>query len=380
MFLHRIRVFTLAGFTVWVDVSWLIFAALIIWTLAAGLFPAQAPNLPRAIYWWMGVAGAIGVFFSIVIHELCHSLMARRFDMPITGITLFIFGGVAELHEEPTSSKAEFWTAVVGPLSSMAIGTALLIAAALAGAGAPRPVLLLLSWLGTLNWLLAVFNLIPAFPLDGGRILRSLLWGWKCDFAWATRIAARCGSAFGFVLILVGGVAFLRGNLIGGIWLFLIGMFLNGAAGASRRQLELRQAFSGRRVENFITAEPLAIAPDVSLKSLVENYFYRYHHKIFPVLRADGALSGCITAAKLRKIDQSQWEKLHVGDASEPCAADATISPDADALDALNKMQQTGRDELLVVRKNRFVGILSLTHMLHFLAIRKDLIPRATHR
>lgn len=380
MFLHRIKLFTLAGFTLWVDVSWLIFAALITWTLAAGLFPQAAPNLPTAIYWWMGVAGAIGVFFSIVIHELCHSLMARRFAMPITGITLFIFGGVAELHQEPTSSKAEFWVAIVGPLSSMAIGTVLLIAAALAGPDLPRPVLALLSWLGTLNWLLALFNLIPAFPLDGGRVLRSLLWGWKGDFAWATRIAARCGAAFGFLLIIFGGVSVFRGNLMGGIWMFLIGMFLHGAAGAARQQLELRQAFSGRRVASFITAEPVAISPDVSLKTLVENYFYRHHHKIFPVLRADGELSGCITAAKLREIDQSQWENLHIRDASEPCTADATISPDADAMDALTKMQQTGRDELLVVAQRHYVGILSLAHMLHFLAIRKDLAPRTTHR
>jgi Zn-dependent protease len=376
MFLHRIRIFTLAGFTVWIDASWLIFAALITWTLAAGIFPTEAPSLPAATYWWMGVAGAIGLFFSIVVHELSHSLVARRFALPINGITLFIFGGVAELHREPASSKSEFWMAIAGPACSIVLGVVLLAIASLLRSAVPRPIYILLSYLGSINLLLAAFNLVPAFPLDGGRVLRSALWAWKDDYVWATRVASASGDVFGILLIVLGGISVLRGNFINGIWLFLIGMFLHGAAGASRRQMELTRAFSGRRVSSFITPEPPAIPPDVSLKSLVENYFYRHHHKIFPILR-DGRLTGCVTVAKLREIGEAEWEHLQVSDASEICPADATISPDADALDALTKMQRSGRDELLVVSGSRYLGILSLTNMLHLLAIRRDLSHHA---
>jgi len=371
MFLHRIRVFTLVGFTVWIDASWLIFAALITWTLAAGVFPSQIPNLPRALYWWMGVAGAIGLFFSIVIHELSHSIVARRFAIPIRGITLFIFGGVAELHDEPTSARGEFWMTIAGPISSVMIGAILLSLAKVTGAELPRPVEVLLIYLGEINWLLALFNLAPAFPLDGGRVLRSALWAWKRDYAWATRVAARFGAGFGILLMAAAGFSVLRGNFVGGVWLFLIGLFLNGAAGATRRQLLLAQTFTGRKVSNFVSEQP-AISPDLSLKAAVEKYFYRYHSRILPVMH-DGTLTGCVRAEKLREINQSQWEKLHVSDAAEPCTHDATISPDADALDALKRMPRTGRDELFVVDGRRYVGVISLANMLRFLAIRRDL-------
>jgi len=372
MFLHRVRLFTLAGFTVWVDASWLIFAALITWTLADGVFPSLIPMLPVATYWWMGVAGAIGLFFSIVFHELSHSLVARHYAMPITGITLFIFGGVAELHQEPTSSKSEFWMAAAGPASSMVLGTVLLLAAALASGTAPRPIFGLLSYLGYINWLLALFNLVPAFPLDGGRVLRSLLWGWKQDFVWATRIATGFGAAFGILLIAFGGYSVFTGNIVNGIWLFFIGMFLHGAAGSARQQMVLTRAFSGRRVSSFITGQPVAVSPDLSLKSLIEDYFYRYHYKTFPVLR-DGALTGCITAAKLRQFDEVQWDQVHVGEAADACSPDDIIAPDADALDALMKMQRTGRDELLVVQNGQYRGMLSLADMLQFLSIKREL-------
>jgi len=198
MFLHRIKIVTLAGFTVWIDASWLILAALLTWTLALGVFPTLVPHLSRAAYWWMGVGGAIGLFISIVLHELSHALVGRRYDMPIAGITLFIFGGVAELHHEPTSAKAEFLMAVAGPISSIVLGT-IVIAIAIVGEGTlPRPVIGVIDYIGQLNWILAIFNLVPGFPLDGGRILRAALWGWKKDFA--TRIAAGTGQFFGLAL------------------------------------------------------------------------------------------------------------------------------------------------------------------------------------
>jgi Zn-dependent protease/predicted transcriptional regulator len=372
MFLHRVKLFTLAGFTVWIDASWLIFAVLVAWTLATGVFPSYVPDLSPAAYWWMAVAGTIGLFFSIVFHELSHSLVARRFALPIKGITLFIFGGVAELDAEPGSAKAEFLMAVAGPVTSMVLGTICLAAVALGAAALPAPVAAVLRYLGYINWLLALFNLVPAFPLDGGRMLRAALWGWKQDMRWATNVAAGAGALFGVVLILTGVFDVVTGNFIGGVWLFLIGMFLHGAAGAARQETIVRQAFAGRRVSDFMNSQPVTVTPDVPLRSLVEDYFYRHPYKMFPVLR-DGRLFGCVTAARVRQSDRAQWDRLTVRDILDRCTADNTVSPNTDALEALSKMQRSGNSRLLVVDGDRLLGILSLKDMLQFLSLRQEL-------
>ncbi|HYZ40974.1 MAG TPA: site-2 protease family protein, partial [Stellaceae bacterium] len=369
---HRVKLLTLAGFTVWIDASWLIFAGLFAWTLAAGVFPSTVPGLPTATYWWMAVAGAIGLLFSIIFHELSHSLVARRFAIPISGITLFIFGGVAELGGEPNTAKSEFLMAVVGPITSMVLGTLLLAATALGTGALPRPVLGLLSYLGYINWVLALFNLVPAFPLDGGRMLRAALWGWRKDLRWATNVAAGAGAVFGIGLILWGVFEVVTGNFVGGIWLFLIGMFLHGAAGEARQQMLARQALAGRPVAAFMTTTPVAVTPDLSIRALVEDYFYRYHYKAFPICR-DGRLVGCITSRQVRQTDREQWERLAVGQVMEPCSPDNTVSPDADALDALMQMQRTGNSRLLVVEQGRLAGILSLRDMLQFLSLKLEL-------
>jgi Zn-dependent protease/predicted transcriptional regulator len=372
MFLHRVKLFTLAGFTVWVDASWLIFAMLIAWTLATGVFPSYVAGAAPATYWWMAVAGTIGLFFSIVLHELSHSLVARRFALPINGITLFIFGGVAELDAEPGSAKAEFLMAVAGPVASMVLGTIALALAALAAA-LPAPVGGVLSYLGYINWMLALFNLVPAFPLDGGRMLRAALWGWKQDLRWATNIASGAGALFG-VLLILGGIfeVVATGNFIGGVWLFLIGMFLHGAAGAARQQMLVRQVFAGHRVADFMNPRPITVEADLSLRRLVDDYFYRHPHKMFPVL-GGGRLLGCVTAARVRQSDPAEWERLAVRDILERSTAENTVSSDTDALAALSKMQRAGNSRLLVVDRGALVGILSLKDMLQHLSLRQEL-------
>ncbi|HJU15850.1 MAG TPA: site-2 protease family protein [Stellaceae bacterium] len=370
MFLYRVKLFTLAGFTISVDASWLIFAALIGWTLGAGVFPAIAPFLPAEVYWWMAVVGTLGLFLSIVLHELAHALVARRFGMPIRGITLFIFGGVAELQREPTSPGGEFLMAIAGPLLSLALGTALLAIVILDGA-LPVPALAVLWYLGYINWLLGLFNLIPAFPLDGGRMLRAALWGWKQDLRWATNIAAGIGAGFGILLILGGVYEFAIGHFVGGVWLFLIGIFLHGAAGAGRQQIMVEETFAGRPVVAFMNPQPITVPPDLPLRRLVEDFFYRHHHKAFPVEEHDN-LVGCVTAARLRRIEPALWDTLNVRDIMDRCPPQSLTSPAADALDALLQMQRNGYGWLPVVADGRLVGILSLSDMLHILSLRLE--------
>jgi Zn-dependent protease len=219
MFGRSIRIFTLFGFEVKIDLSWVILALLITWSLAQGLFPHYFKGLTNATYWWMGIFGALGLFFSIVFHELCHSLVARKYGLPIKGITLFIFGGVASMEQEPPSAKAEFLMAIAGPASSIVLGVIFFIIRTVGiETDWSVPLTGIFTYLAFINWVLAGFNLIPAFPLDGGRVLRSALWKWKNDIRWSTRIASRVGAVFGLVLIFLGVIQFFSGNFIGGIW------------------------------------------------------------------------------------------------------------------------------------------------------------------
>ena len=234
MFGRRITLFKIFGFAVRLDASWIIIAALVTWSLAAAIFPHTSPGLSAATYWWMGIAGAVGFFASIVVHELCHSLVANHYKLPMKGITLFVFGGVAEMGGEPQSPKIEFLMAIAGPLSSIAIGGLFYgLARGGAGLGWPGEALGVLAYLGWINWLLAVFNLIPAFPLDGGRVLRAAIWHFKGDLMRSTEIASKIGSGFGVLLMAFAIYQLFFGYFIAAIWYFLIGMFLRNASKAS---------------------------------------------------------------------------------------------------------------------------------------------------
>lgn len=370
MFGKRIELFKLFGFAVRVDLSWFLLLALVVWTLAAAWFPAQYPDLSSSSYLWMGVLGALGLFLSIVVHELAHSLVARRFEMPMHGITLFIFGGVAEMKDEPPSAKAEFLVAVVGPLTSVAI-SGLMWALAKVPA---LPVLLAgtFAYLAMINIVLAVFNTIPAFPLDGGRILRSILWSKHGDIGRATRVTARLGMAFGMGLIFLAVFSVFTGNLVGGIWWFLIGMFLRAAAQGSYQQLLLRRALSGESVERFMTRDPITVPASTKIRDLVEDYVYQHHHKMFPVTR-NGELVGLITTEDIKRLAREDWDDTTVDEALQRDPADYAISPETDAMDALARMKKNGVTRLLVTDGGELRGVLCLRDLLDFFALKVEL-------
>jgi len=372
MFTRRFTLFRLFGFEVRLDLSWFLLAFLVAWSLALGLFPEITPNLATSTYWWMGIAGAIGLLFSIVFHELSHSLVARRYGLPISGITLFIFGGVAEMQQEPPTPKSEFLMAVAGPIASFVLAF-LLYQAYLATAGdAPSAVNGVLYYLGLINLVLGAFNLVPGFPLDGGRMLRAALWGWKGDFRWATRVAATIGSGFGLALIVLGAIAFVTGNFIGGMWWFLIGLFLRGAAGMSYQQMLLRDAMKGEHVRRFMTLNPVTVRADMPLDLLVEDYIYRTRHKMFPVVEDERVL-GIVEFDELKKVPQAEWTRRTVRDIMQPCTPDHVIGPTADALEAWSRMHRTGNGRLLVVHDGRLIGILSRRDLMTFLSLKFDL-------
>lgn len=369
----RIALFSLFGFKVQLDLSWLFLAILITWSLATAVFPSDVPGLSGATYWWMGVAGTIGLLFSLVFHELSHSLVARRYGTTIRGITLFIFGGVAEMAEEPHSAKAELWMALAGPAASFLLA-GLLYELAIVGEAAnwPATVLGVASYLARINAVLAAFNLVPAYPLDGGRVLRAALWWWKGDIRWATRRASQAGSAFGSLLIFLGFLEVMAGFFIGGMWLALIGLFLRGAAQGSYAQLLTQQVLTGTTVAQFMTPNPVSVPPETSIKSFVEDYIYRYHHEQFPVIRGDEIL-GCAGTREVRQAPREAWPSRTVGEITTPCSNINTVEADTDAMRALALMTQTGNSRLLVTAQGRLVGVLTLRDLLGFIAIKLEL-------
>lgn len=378
MFTRSVKIFELLGFKVWVDASWLLLAVLITWSLAVGVFPHGLPDQAVGVYWMMGLGGLIGLAFSIIAHELAHAVVARRYDMPIRGITLFVFGGVAQMESEPTSARGELLMAIAGPVMSLAVAVAFYaIALVLARAGIIEPLsplAVVLGWLALINGVLAVFNMIPAFPLDGGRVLRAVLWGWRGDILWATRVAANAGFGFAFALIALGLVSVLVGNFLGGIWWFLLGLFVHAAARGTLQHQTMRSALSGWTVDRLMRRDPVAVPPDLTIERFVDDYVYRHYFKQFPVT-ANDRLIGCIAIDGIKEMDRSSWPRQTVRAAMQPCSEENTVAPDADAARALEQMQRTGRSRLLVVDRDRLVGVLALRDLLSFLSVRMDLEP-----
>ncbi len=376
MFGKRFNVFTLFGFNVRIDTSWFFLAILVTWSLATDVFPSWYPDLSSVTCWIMGAAGALGLFFSIVLHELSHSLVARRNGLVMSGITLFIFGGVAEMTDEPPSAKAEFRVAIAGPIASIVIAGICYAAARMGSANAwPDSFVGVFRYFAMINGVLVIFNLIPAFPLDGGRVLRSIFWSWKNNLAWATFVTSRIGVGFAFVLMAFGVLSAITGNVIGGIWYFLIGMFLRGAATQSYQQTIVRRSFEGETVRRFMRTDPVTVPAGISVESLVEDYIYRYHYKMFPVMDGDRLL-GCISTREIKQIPREEWARYAVRDVAIPVCAETSISPDTYAMEALAKMSQGGVSRLLVAENGRLVGVITLKDLLQFISLKAELEKR----
>ena len=373
MFGKPITLFKLFGFDIKIDLSWVFIALLVTWSLATSYFPAKFQKLSQDSYWYMGIAGALGLFLSVILHELGHSVVARKFGIPIKGVTLFLFGGVSEMEGEPPTPKSEFVMAVAGPLVSFLIAMVCYpIYTSGVRLGWPIQLTGVVFYLSWINAMLGAFNLIPAFPLDGGRLLRSYLWSRKGNLRNATRTASSIGSGFGIGLIFLGVFSFFQGNVTGGIWWFLIGLFLRSASRISYQQMEVRKALEGEPIKRFMQSDPIAVPPSISIDDLVHDYIYKYHYRMFPVLR-DTKLLGCITMKQVKELPRSEWTQHSVQEYVRPCSQDNAISPETDAVHVLSAMNRTGNSRLMVVDKDRLVGVVTLKDLLHFLSLKVDL-------
>ena len=318
----------------------------------------------------MGAAGAAALFVSIIAHEFSHAIVARHYDIHIRGITLFIFGGIAEMENEPPSAKSEFLMALAGPAASVLLGA--LAFAALWLDIWSLPSATVVRYVATINLVLAVFNCVPAFPLDGGRMLRAALWHRRRDLRSATHTAARLGGAFGWLLIGLALLAAVRRDLLGAIWLALIGMFVRRAARSAYQQVLLREALEGQPVRRFMRVSPVTVPPGISVQALVDDYIYRHRHSLYPVAE-DGRLAGCVTLEQVKRIPREEWRDRSVAEILVACSPATTIHPDTDALEALARMRRHPGSRLLVVEGDRLVGILTAYDLLGFLSVKTRL-------
>jgi Zn-dependent protease len=365
------RIGKIAGIDIDIHVSWLIIVVLLTVSLATGWFPHLYTGWSTPAYWLIAFLSSLLLFVSVLLHELAHSLVARRRGSPVRSITLFIFGGVSNIEREPKTPGIEFQLAFVGPLTSLVIGVVcFLLQVPLRGSNSPLEGIL--YYLAVTNILLGIFNLIPGFPLDGGRVLRSIIWRLTGNQHQATHIASMTGQVIAYLFILLGIWLFFVGDILDGIWLGFIGWFLLSAAQTANAQGMLRSVLHGVRVGEIMSPEPVTVPDNISLQQLVDAYFLPGGLR-YALVMQDDHLVGLITLSDIRHIPHERWGQVPVGTAMKPLARLHVASPQQSLSDVLPFLASRGVNQLPVVENGALVGILSRDAIVGYLDVRQSL-------
>lgn len=381
------------GINIHIDWSWIFIFLLVTWNLASAVFPSLHPDWDVTTNIFLGIAAALLFFLSILLHELAHSLVAKARGLPVRRITLFFFGGVSNIEREPPSPKTEFLMAVVGPLTSILLGIGFIllgrqnIPAINTGLTDPMqllrgldPLSTMLLWLGPINILIGFFNLIPGFPLDGGRILRSILWASMDDFRRATRWATAIGQGFGWLMILTGiamvfgaNVPVLGTGLANGIWFAFIGWFLINAASQSYQQVIIEDMLEGVPITRLMREPAPAISPDTPVSTLVYDHVMLGDERAFPILDGDRLL-GVVYVENIRDVDRSAWNTTTVKEIMVPEKDLDVVTPQEDAMDAFQKLAHKEMRQIPVVQNGELIGMLRRRDILRWLQVRSEMM------
>ncbi len=356
----------LAGIPVGIHWSWLFVFALIAWSLAAAIFPEENPGLSDGAYAVMGIVAAALFFGSILLHELGHAIQARRDRVEIEGITLWLFGGVARFRGMYETPGAEFRIAIAGPLVTVAIAAALLAMTAIVEL--PEAVDGVASWLAYINVVLLVFNLLPALPLDGGRILHAALWRAKRSLVWATQIGTAIGIGFGYLLIGGGIVLLFAGAGFGGLWFALIGWFLSSAARGEAQALLAREALGDLPVRELMAHDPVTVEPNETLDRFIDEVARRTRYTTYPVVEAARPV-GLLTFARVAAMPRETWPEIRVADCMVPLEHVPVVGPGDPAAEALGEISRSEVGRALVVADGRLVGLLSISDLARAISI-----------
>ena len=369
--MNGIRIGRFGGVEVRVNWSWLVVLALIVWTLEDGVFPSQNPGLSHRTYLAMAVVAAVLFFVSVLLHELGHAWQARREGIEIDGITLWLFGGVTQFKGRLKTAPAEFRIAAIGPLVSLALGAVFVL---LARADLPTEVDGVAAWLGYINISLAVFNLIPALPLDGGRVFRAALWRAKGDLGWATRVASDVGQGFGYLFIALGIAMLIFQGSFSGAWLAFIGWFVLQAARSESRSIATEEALDGFRVRDLMARDPVTVDADRTIAQLMDQVA-RTRFTTYPVVEGSRPI-GLLAFASAASVPRSEWDRRRVRDSMIPVARVPLLAEDEKAADALAALSGPTGNRALVVENGHLVGLLSITDLARALEIGRSRRPR----
>ncbi|MBN2564814.1 MAG: site-2 protease family protein [Candidatus Eisenbacteria bacterium] len=370
-----IPLFTVLGIRVVAHYSWFLIVALIVWVLTVGWFPTVLPGISTARYITLGLITAFFFFASVLVHELMHSVVAVLSGIPVRRITLFLFGGIAEILREPSDPGTELRIALAGPAASAAVAAVCWALVAVLGADTARPGLrLAIYYIAIANTSLLVFNLLPGLPLDGGRVLRAIIWRATKNLRRATHIASMAGRAISALMVVAGIVAALWGRDFKlGIWLVFIALFMRQAADASYKQIVMRESLSGIRIASVMTGDVVTVPSNITLSRLIDNYLLRYHFTCYPVV-SEGRPVGLITLRGVKRVPRPDWDMTRVDEAMDPLSPGTCLSPDDDIPTTMEKMTATGLGRLPVIDADgNLVGIVSRRDVMNYLQIRSDL-------
>lgn len=366
----NIKLGNIWGVPIGLHFSWFLIFGLLTWSLATGYFPQEYPTLSGPGYWLIALVTSLLFFSSVLAHELGHVYLALRNGIPVRGVTLFIFGGVAQIAEEPRDPGTEFRIAIAGPAVSLALaglfGGAFLLDRTIPFLAAPS------VWLLRINFILAAFNMIPGFPLDGGRVLRSLVWRITGDLGRATQVASFTGQLVAFGFISVGIFSLLSGNVFNGLWLAFIGWFLQNAAASSYALTNLRQSLRGLTVRQAMTEECARVSTLTPVSQLVEENILRGAQRCF-VVAENGDPRGLLTLRDISQVPQRKWPFLRTEQLMLPLEHAVQVTPNTDLLVALQSMDESNLAQLPVMEDGQFVGLLTRDRVLHYVRTRAEL-------
>jgi Zn-dependent protease len=358
------------GIPIGLDYSWFLIFALITWTLAVSYYPTEFKNWPVVEYWIIGAVTAVLLFVSVLLHELGHSVIALRYKIPVRSITLFIFGGLAQIGAEPPSATAEFWIAIAGPIVSFTLGGVFGLAGRYVQGAAP--VFALAKYLAYINATLGLFNLIPGFPLDGGRVLRAVVWGVTNSLHRATLIAANIGRIIAFGFIILGVWQIFTGNFANGLWIAFIGWFLESAANGQVQQQAAHDLLNGHKVSQAMTQNQVIISPNLTLQQVANTYVLPQGKRFFIVKDGETPI-GVLTLQNMKEFPQAEWPVTRVTQAMTSVDKIQRVDPETDLWEALEMMDRTGVNQQSVMTDGRILGVLSREDILGFLQILRKL-------